>query len=197
MPSGHAIKPGDIITISNGKTVEVNNTDAEGRLILADALAYAAGRGRRADRRPRDADRRDHHRARLDLRRALLQRRRAVRRRSTRRRRRTGELVWRLPLHPDYKELDARQGRRPRRTSPRQRKASSAVRGLVPRGVRRRKAVGPPRHRGHGMGPGQPRLRRQGRERLGRAAAGRAGARRRADARPRATWTSTSAPSSS
>ena len=38
MPSGHAIKPGDIITQHNGKTVEVNNTDAEGRLILADAL---------------------------------------------------------------------------------------------------------------------------------------------------------------
>jgi leucyl aminopeptidase len=36
-----AIKPGDIITIRNGKTIEVNNTDAEGRLILADALVYA------------------------------------------------------------------------------------------------------------------------------------------------------------
>ena len=45
MPSGHATKPGDIIRISNGKTVEVNNTDAEGRLILADALAYAASEG--------------------------------------------------------------------------------------------------------------------------------------------------------
>ncbi len=41
MPSGTAIKPGDVITQYNGKTVEVNNTDAEGRLILADALAYA------------------------------------------------------------------------------------------------------------------------------------------------------------
>ncbi len=40
-PSGSALKPGDIITISNGKTVEVDNTDAEGRLLLADALAYA------------------------------------------------------------------------------------------------------------------------------------------------------------
>jgi leucyl aminopeptidase len=42
MPSGTAIKPGDILTISNGKTVEVDNTDAEGRLILADALHYSA-----------------------------------------------------------------------------------------------------------------------------------------------------------
>ena len=41
LPSGSAIKPGDIITISNGKTVEVDNTDAEGRLILADALHHS------------------------------------------------------------------------------------------------------------------------------------------------------------
>jgi leucyl aminopeptidase len=48
MPSGHAVKPGDIVTALNGKTIEVNNTDAEGRLILADALAYAVEQG--ADR---------------------------------------------------------------------------------------------------------------------------------------------------
>ncbi len=41
MPSATAQVPGDIITFSNGKTVEVDNTDAEGRLILADALLYA------------------------------------------------------------------------------------------------------------------------------------------------------------
>lgn len=40
-PGENAITPGDVITISNGKTVEVLNTDAEGRLILADALSYA------------------------------------------------------------------------------------------------------------------------------------------------------------
>lgn len=40
MPSGHAFKPGDVYTALNGKTVEVQNTDAEGRLILADALTY-------------------------------------------------------------------------------------------------------------------------------------------------------------
>jgi leucyl aminopeptidase len=48
MPSGHAVKPGDIVTALNGTTIEVNNTDAEGRLILADALAYAVEQG--ADR---------------------------------------------------------------------------------------------------------------------------------------------------
>ncbi len=42
LPSGHAYKPGDVITAMNGKTIEVINTDAEGRLILADALAYAS-----------------------------------------------------------------------------------------------------------------------------------------------------------
>lgn len=41
MVSGHSSRPGDIVTAMNGKTVEVNNTDAEGRLILADALVYA------------------------------------------------------------------------------------------------------------------------------------------------------------
>jgi leucyl aminopeptidase len=42
MPGGRAYKPGDVITAMNGKTIEVLNTDAEGRLILADALAYAS-----------------------------------------------------------------------------------------------------------------------------------------------------------
>jgi leucyl aminopeptidase len=42
MPGGHAIRPGDVLTIRNGTTIEVLNTDAEGRLVLADALALAA-----------------------------------------------------------------------------------------------------------------------------------------------------------
>jgi leucyl aminopeptidase len=42
MPGCHAQKPGDIVTFYNGKTAEIRNTDAEGRLILADALAYTA-----------------------------------------------------------------------------------------------------------------------------------------------------------
>jgi leucyl aminopeptidase len=104
MPSGHATKPGDIIRISNGKTVEVNNTDAEGRLILADALAYAAAEG--AERI-------------VDL--ATLTGAILVALGSTyaglfsndddlcaaieRASERTGELAWRLPLHADYKDL--------------------------------------------------------------------------------------------
>jgi leucyl aminopeptidase len=104
MPSGTAIKPGDIITQYNGKTVEVNNTDAEGRLILADALAYAVELG--AERI-------------VDL--ATLTGAVLIALGSTYAAvisnddelasavsdagETTGELVWRLPLHPEYKEL--------------------------------------------------------------------------------------------
>ncbi|HEV8199496.1 MAG TPA: leucyl aminopeptidase [Candidatus Polarisedimenticolia bacterium] len=42
MPGGQAIRPGDVLRIMNGKTVEVRNTDAEGRLVLADCLSYAS-----------------------------------------------------------------------------------------------------------------------------------------------------------
>jgi leucyl aminopeptidase len=41
MPGGRAVKPGDVVTSASGQTVEILNTDAEGRLILADALHYA------------------------------------------------------------------------------------------------------------------------------------------------------------
>jgi leucyl aminopeptidase len=104
MPSGTAIKPGDVITQHNGKTVEVNNTDAEGRLILADALSYAVELG--AERL-------------VDL--ATLTGAVTIALGSTyaavisnddeladevlRAGERTGELTWRLPLHPEFKEL--------------------------------------------------------------------------------------------
>jgi leucyl aminopeptidase len=104
MPSGTAVKPGDVISQYNGKTVEVNNTDAEGRLILADALAYAVELG--AERI-------------VDL--ATLTGAVVVALGSTYAAlisnddelaaavegagRTSGELVWRLPLHPEYKKL--------------------------------------------------------------------------------------------
>lgn len=47
MPAGNALKPGDIITSMSGKTIEIITTDAEGRLILADAITYARKRGAR------------------------------------------------------------------------------------------------------------------------------------------------------
>ena len=104
MPSGTAIKPGDVITQYNGTTVEVNNTDAEGRLILADALAYAIELG--AERV-------------VDL--ATLTGAVVIALGSTyagvianddalageveRAGTTTGELTWRLPLHPEYTKL--------------------------------------------------------------------------------------------
>jgi leucyl aminopeptidase len=45
MPSGHAVKPGDVVTAANGTTIEVINTDAEGRLVLADCLTHAVNEG--------------------------------------------------------------------------------------------------------------------------------------------------------
>jgi leucyl aminopeptidase len=48
MPGGNATKPGDVVTAMNGRTIEVINTDAEGRLVLADAICYAKELGARA-----------------------------------------------------------------------------------------------------------------------------------------------------
>jgi len=48
MPGSNATRPGDIVTAHNGKTIEIINTDAEGRLVLADAVAYAESRYRPA-----------------------------------------------------------------------------------------------------------------------------------------------------
>ena len=104
MPSGTAIKPGDVITMYSGKTVEVNNTDAEGRLILADALAYAVelGAERIVDLATLTGavlmalgstyaaviSNDDELAGEVETAGAT-----------------TGELVWRLPLHPEYKEM--------------------------------------------------------------------------------------------
>jgi leucyl aminopeptidase len=104
MPSGHAVKPGDIVTAKNGKTIEVNNTDAEGRLILADALCQAVEEG--AERIVDLAtltgaiivalgstyaglfSNDDDWCAEVEAACAA-----------------TGEIGWRLPLHPEYLEL--------------------------------------------------------------------------------------------
>ena len=104
MPSGRSVKPGDIVTAMNGKTIEVNNTDAEGRLILADALAYTVEQGAErlvdlamligaiivalgstyAGLFSNDDGWFDEVRAACDA---------------------TGEIGWRLPLHPEFFEL--------------------------------------------------------------------------------------------
>lgn len=104
LPSGSALKPGDILKMANGTTVEVDNTDAEGRLLLADAMAYAghfhpdimvdlatltssckvalgselAGLFANDDELARQLERLGHH---------------------------TGDRVWRMPLLPEYRDL--------------------------------------------------------------------------------------------
>jgi leucyl aminopeptidase len=104
MPSGHAVKPGDIITISNGKTVEVNNTDAEGRLILADALAYAVSSG--TDRIVDLATLTGAIIVALGSTYAgLFSNDDALAGEIEEIGNQTGELCWRLPLHSDFKEL--------------------------------------------------------------------------------------------
>jgi leucyl aminopeptidase len=104
MPSGTAIKPGDIITQYNGKTVEVNNTDAEGRLILADALAYAVELG--AERIVDVATLTGAVMIALGSTYAgLISNDDELAAEVEGAGRETGELVWRLPLHPEYKEM--------------------------------------------------------------------------------------------
>jgi leucyl aminopeptidase len=104
MPSGTAIKPGDIITQYNGKTVEINNTDAEGRLILADALAYAIEQG--ADRVVDIATLTGAVMIALgSTYAAVISNDDDLASEVERVGEETGELVWRLPLHPEYKAL--------------------------------------------------------------------------------------------
>jgi leucyl aminopeptidase len=104
LPSGRAVKPGDIVSAQNGKTIEINNTDAEGRLVLADCLCHACALGAErivdlatltgavivalgstyAGMMSNDDE--------------LVERLRLVGER-------TGETLWRLPLHPEYDKL--------------------------------------------------------------------------------------------
>jgi leucyl aminopeptidase len=104
LPSGTATKPGDVITQYNGKTVEVNNTDAEGRLILADALAYCVELG--AERIVDLATLTGAVLIALGSTYAgLISNDDEWAGEVTEAGSRSGELAWRLPLHPEYKEL--------------------------------------------------------------------------------------------
>jgi leucyl aminopeptidase len=104
MPSGTAIKPGDVITQYSGKTVEINNTDAEGRLILADALAYAIEQG--ADRVVDIATLTGAVMIALgSTYAAVISNDDDLAREIETVGDQTGELVWRMPLHTEYKAL--------------------------------------------------------------------------------------------
>jgi len=104
MPSGRSVKPGDIVRAMNGTTIEVNNTDAEGRLVLADCLCWAREQGAErlidfatltgaiivalgsthAGLFANDADWASEVEAAAAT---------------------CGELVWQLPLHPEYADM--------------------------------------------------------------------------------------------
>jgi len=104
MPGGGAVRPGDIVTALDGTTIEVNNTDAEGRLVLADCIAYAIQQGAAPL---------------IDLATltggavialgsvysALMSNDDALAARVLAAAKRAGEPVWRLPLHERYAEM--------------------------------------------------------------------------------------------
>jgi leucyl aminopeptidase len=104
LPSGRSIKPGDIVTAANGKTIEVNNTDAEGRLVLADCLCHAVAQG--AERIVDLATLTGAVIIALGSTYAgLMSNDDEFAERITAAGESTGEIVWRLPLHEEYGEL--------------------------------------------------------------------------------------------
>jgi leucyl aminopeptidase len=104
MPSGSAVKPGDIVTALDGTTIEVNNTDAEGRLVLADCLCYARQLG--CDRMVDVATLTGGVVVALgSVYAGLMCNDDAWAEEMQRCGERTGELLWRLPLHREYAKM--------------------------------------------------------------------------------------------
>jgi hypothetical protein len=154
MPDGNAYRPGDIWGSLDGKTVEIINTDAEGRLVLADALAYARDPQARPDRRQRDPHRRLRRRARQHV--LGLVRNSERRERVRGRQKHSGETMWRMPLLEDLREqiksdvADVKQAG--------DRWGGSITAALVSPRVRRRHEVDPLRHRRARLGRSAERL---------------------------------------
>jgi leucyl aminopeptidase len=106
LPDGRAVKPGDIVTAKNGKTIEINNTDAEGRLVLADCLCQAVALG--AERIVDLATLTGAVIVALGSTYAgIMSNDDELTEQLTAAGERTGEILWRLPLHPEYDELVA------------------------------------------------------------------------------------------
>jgi leucyl aminopeptidase len=104
LPSGRSVKPGDIVTAANGRTIEVNNTDAEGRLVLADCLWHAAAQG--AERIVDLATLTGAVIIALGSTYAgLMSNDDELAARISAAGEDTGEIVWRLPLHEEYDQL--------------------------------------------------------------------------------------------
>jgi leucyl aminopeptidase len=103
MPGGSAQKPGDVVTAMNGKTIEVLNTDAEGRLILADALSYARKLEAKAIIDVATLTGACHV-ALGDLCSGVFTNNQALADKIIASGQETGELLWQLPMYDEYKE---------------------------------------------------------------------------------------------
>jgi leucyl aminopeptidase len=104
LPSGRSMKPGDIVRTLAGVTVEINNTDAEGRLVLSDCIAYAIAEG--AERLIDLATLTGACMVALGHTYAgLFSNDEAWCAAVSAAAEQTGELVWRLPLHPEYEKI--------------------------------------------------------------------------------------------
>ena len=142
------------MTAANGITIEVNNTDAEGRLVLADCLSYAIEQGAEQV---------------VDLATltgavivalgstysGLMSNDDEFSQRILDAGDRSGEIVWRLPLHEEYDEL-IKGTYGDLNNAPEARKAGTIVGGSFLRRFVGEVPVGPPRHRRLGLGPGTP-----------------------------------------
>ena len=107
MPDGNAQRPGDIVTSLSGQTIEIINTDAEGRLVLADVLWYVQDKFQAGIHgRSRDPDRRDPRRAWARTMQACSPTTTTLARAACRlRARRRARGVWRMPLGPAYDKI--------------------------------------------------------------------------------------------
>jgi leucyl aminopeptidase len=104
MLGGRAVKPGDIVTALDGTTIEVNNTDAEGRLVLADCLTYALREG--VDRIVDIATLTGGIVVALgSVYAGVMSNDEAWAASVLGAAERTGELLWRMPLHPEYADM--------------------------------------------------------------------------------------------
>ncbi len=104
MPSGRSIKPGDVVTAMSGTTIQVDNTDAEGRLVLADCLAHAVELG--CERLVDVATLTGAIEVALGTTYAgLFSNDDALAGALEEAGRATGDLLWRMPMHPEYGDM--------------------------------------------------------------------------------------------
>jgi leucyl aminopeptidase len=104
MPDGRSYRPGDVVTAMNGKTIEVISTDAEGRMVLADGVAYAESRFKPAAIVDIATLTGAVRTALGDEYAGLFSRHDGLADQLQAAGRATGEHLWRLPLHPSYAE---------------------------------------------------------------------------------------------